>query len=105
MPWHSHLGCGLWMFPSELTAVVTGTVSPPISSVSFPPAPPDLWGFPGDPRLHTQEAGHIPVQRLRGGDGTLVSSLFSQDLTSGVRTPLLVNSGFSSFPRVAWVRG
>lgn len=46
MLWHSHLGCGLWMFPSELTAVVTGTMSPPVPSASFLPFISKLGGFP-----------------------------------------------------------
>lgn len=63
MPWHSHLGCGLWMFPSELTTVVTGTVSPPSPSASFLSFASRLVGLPpGDPSLQAREAGTPPSE-------------------------------------------
>lgn len=75
MPWHSHLGCGLWMFPSELTTVVTGTVSPPSPSASFLSFASRLVGFPLGIRVFgLVRPGHLP-QKLRW-DATLASSFF-----------------------------
>lgn len=68
MPRPSHLGCGLWMFPSELTAVVMGTVSPLVPSANFLPFASKLVGYPSNPRdpsLHAHEAGTHPCSQTQ----------------------------------------
>lgn len=87
MPWHSHLGCGLWMFPSELTTVVPGTVSLPIPSASFLSFASKLVGFPPGIRVfRLMRPGHIP-HKLRC-DATPASSFFP-GLNFGFEDPSL----------------